>query len=248
MESLIKQAVELMEERYPEPLTLDDMASAAVMSKFHFIRIFRGVVGVTPGRYLGAVRIQEAKRLLRTTPLNVSDVAVGVGYCSTGSFTRRFSESVGCSPIQYRNNTLQPFAIGRPNPASGSDSKGFISGKLLTPTSAVIFKIGVFDTPIAEGPPIALTEADDSGTFFLGPMPPGQMYVHAIGRDLPPCRPGQIVTHELLVGGTGPVVVTAGGHVEVEIDVHVRDWTDLPVLFALLDPEPLPSVATPLAS
>ncbi|MFD0430964.1 helix-turn-helix domain-containing protein [Streptomyces zhihengii] len=44
------------------------------------------------------MRLHEAKILLLTTSLNVSDIGAQVGYSSTGSFTRRFSESVGCSP------------------------------------------------------------------------------------------------------------------------------------------------------
>ena len=238
MEYLIRQAVELMHRKYAEPLTLDEMASAALMSKFHFIRTFRGIIGVTPCRYLGAVRIQEAKRLLRTTMLNVSEVAVGVGYCSTGSFTRRFSESVGCAPQQYRNRTPSHRAFRRMATASGYDDGGVISGKLSEACGAAGFRIGVFDSPIAEGKPAALTEADDSGNFVLGRVPVGEWYVHAIGRD-PWADPVADAPEALLLGRSGAVTVQAGARVEVEIDVHPSYWNDLPVLFALLDPDPL---------
>lgn len=102
MDHLIEYAVNTIRERYFEPLTLDELASAAMVSKFHFVRVFRRVTGVTPGRFLSAVRLQEAKSLLLATTLNVSDISAQVGYSSTGSFSQRVSASVGCSPTQYR--------------------------------------------------------------------------------------------------------------------------------------------------
>jgi AraC-like DNA-binding protein len=249
MENLIRQAVELMHRQYDEPLTLDDMASAASMSKFHFIRTFREFVGVTPCRFLGALRIQKSKHLLRTTALNVSDVAVCVGYCSTGSFTRRFSDSVGCSPIHYRAKMSKSrFAVSRAAVASGCDDGGVISGKLLTTAPVAGFRIGVFDTPIAEGKPAALAEADDSGVFTLGPIRPGMWYVHAIGRDPWADERASSRPAPLMVGRSEALTIQAGGYAETEIDVHPTGWNDLPVLFAPLDPDPQSAAVELLAS
>jgi len=52
------------------------------VSPFHFSRIFAKTVGLTPGRYLTALRLFEAKRLLLSTSLTVSDVVCSVGYSS----------------------------------------------------------------------------------------------------------------------------------------------------------------------
>jgi AraC-like DNA-binding protein len=228
-----------MHRKYDEQLTLDDMATAASMSKFHYIRMFREFVGVTPCRFLGALRIQKSKHLLRTTAMNVSDVAVCVGYCSTGSFTRRFSESVGCSPIHYRDNMSKSrFAASRAAHAFGYADGGVISGKLLATAPTAGFRIGVFDTPIAEGIPAALAEADDSGVFALGPVPAGRWYVHAIGRDPWADAPAADGSAAVLLGRTDALTVRAGEALEIEIDVHPAGWNDLPVLFAPLDPDP----------
>ncbi|MFE6159074.1 helix-turn-helix transcriptional regulator [Streptomyces sp. NPDC056486] len=121
MEHLVRRSITTMYRSYHEPLTLDDLARSAMVSKFHFLRVFTRVTGVTPGRFLSAVRLHEAKRLLRTTSLNVADISAQVGYSSTGTFSRRFSESVGVSPTKYRHLayercTGQPVTAGTPGP------------------------------------------------------------------------------------------------------------------------------------
>ena len=102
MEALVRRAVTTIRARYEEPLSLDDLARTATMSKFHFLRTFRDITGVTPGRFLSAVRLHEAKRLLLGTGMDVAGVSVQVGYGSLGTFTRRFTECVGMPPTQYR--------------------------------------------------------------------------------------------------------------------------------------------------
>jgi AraC-like DNA-binding protein len=249
MENLIRQAVELMYRKYGEQLILDEMANAAFMSKFHFIRAFRDLIGVTPCRFLGAIRIQESKRLLRTTSMNVSDVAVRVGYCSTGSFTRHFSNSVECSPIQYRNKMIGcRFAPSQAAETSGYDGGGAISGQLLAATSVTGFRIGVFGTPIAEGRPAALVTADDSGVFTCGPIRPGVWYVHAIGRDpwADASVSGSLAAP--MVGRSAALTIRAAGRVDTEIDVHPSGWNDPPMLFAPLDPDPQQTAVELLAS
>jgi AraC-like DNA-binding protein len=91
-----------MDARYAEPLDLDAMAAVAGFSRYHFAREFRGVFGETPGAYLSRRRIERAKDLLAGANLTVTEVCMLVGFASLGSFSRRFSELVGCSPTEYR--------------------------------------------------------------------------------------------------------------------------------------------------
>ena len=60
----IERAIEYIWERYSEPVSLDELSRSALLSRFHFARTFREITGVTPGRFLSAVRIHQAKRLL----------------------------------------------------------------------------------------------------------------------------------------------------------------------------------------
>ncbi|PDP84557.1 AraC family transcriptional regulator [Glycomyces fuscus] len=93
----------MIRSRYSESLTLNGVAAEVFVSPYHFSRIFSRAVGLTPGRYLTAVRLFAAKRLLLTTELTVSDIVCSVGYNSVGTFTSRFTRLVGMSPTQYRD-------------------------------------------------------------------------------------------------------------------------------------------------
>ncbi|WP_425442561.1 helix-turn-helix domain-containing protein [Streptomyces colonosanans] len=93
-----------MRENYHEPLVLDDLARSAMMSKFYFIRVFQRTTGVTPGRFLSAVRLHEAKSHLVHSSLNVAEISARVGYSSASTFSRRFTASVGLSPTQFRRS------------------------------------------------------------------------------------------------------------------------------------------------
>ena len=62
MNSAVDRAVSCIWERYSDPLSLADMARSAMLSRFHFARVFEKQTGVSPGRFLAAVRIYQAKR------------------------------------------------------------------------------------------------------------------------------------------------------------------------------------------
>ncbi len=91
MHQAVQRTIESMHARYSEPITLADLASEVFVSPFYFSRIFAKATGVTPCRYLTAVRLFEAKRLLLTTGMTVSDIVCSVGYSSVGTFTSRFT-------------------------------------------------------------------------------------------------------------------------------------------------------------
>src|SRR5215204_2433957 len=102
IEQAVGRVIETMRENLGEHLTVDDMARTAMFSKFHFSRVFQRVTGVSPGRFLAAMRLQEAKRLLVSTSLTVTEISHRVGYTSVGTFSSRFRNSVGVSPTTYR--------------------------------------------------------------------------------------------------------------------------------------------------
>ncbi|WP_232663252.1 helix-turn-helix transcriptional regulator [Pseudonocardia sp. TRM90224] len=103
----VRTAVEIMYEEYYEPITLAYLSRRVFISPFHFSRLFSRVTGATPGRFLTAVRLFEAKRLLLDSDLTVSDVVCAVGYSSVGTFTTRFTRAVGMTPSQYRDPRMR---------------------------------------------------------------------------------------------------------------------------------------------
>src|SRR5215471_14377152 len=91
-------AITRMREQLGEPHELRDIARTAYMSKFYFHRVFRNVTASTPGRFLTALRIAEARQLLLETPMSATDISITVGYSSFGTFTSQFTKLVGLSP------------------------------------------------------------------------------------------------------------------------------------------------------
>jgi AraC family transcriptional regulator len=83
-------------------LVVQDLADHAAYSPFHFTRLFTARVGMSPGQYLVAQRIDAAKRLLLEADDPVIDVATHVGFDSLSSFGRRFHATVGTSPGAFR--------------------------------------------------------------------------------------------------------------------------------------------------
>ena len=98
------RAKNLADERYFEPLDVDDLAGAAGLSRAHFSREFRRAFGDSPHAYLLTRRLERASALLRATDRSVADVCLSVGLRSVGSFTTSFTRTFGVSPTTYRAN------------------------------------------------------------------------------------------------------------------------------------------------
>jgi AraC-like DNA-binding protein len=96
------RAKDLADSRYFEPLTVDDLAAAARLSRAHFSREFRRTFGESPHAYLLTRRLERAAALLRGTDSSVADICFSVGLQSVGSFTTSFARAYGMSPTAYR--------------------------------------------------------------------------------------------------------------------------------------------------
>jgi AraC-like DNA-binding protein len=99
----LRRARDLTDRDFAQRLTLDSMAQAAHLSKFHFARAFTKAYGETPGTYLTRRRIERAKDLLRAANLTITEICFLVGFESVGSFSWRFRALVGMSPTEYRS-------------------------------------------------------------------------------------------------------------------------------------------------
>jgi AraC family transcriptional regulator len=91
---------------YQRPITIDDMARAACLSKYHFIRLFHALEGVTPYRYLQQKRVAAAQRLLSTTQLTHVEIAEQVGFDHRSTMFRQMRRITGRSARQWRAQTL----------------------------------------------------------------------------------------------------------------------------------------------
>lgn len=96
------RARDLVDARYAEPLTVDDLARVAGLSRAHFSREFRRAFGESPHQYLLTRRMERAAALLRDTDWSTLDVCLAVGWRSLGSFGVTFHRIHGMSPGAYR--------------------------------------------------------------------------------------------------------------------------------------------------
>jgi len=100
-----KRAVEAalwLDERSHEELDLGEVAAAVKLSPFHFLRLFRGALGVTPHQYLVRSRLRNAARLLADEDRSISSIALDVGFADLSNFTRTFHRAATVSPRAFR--------------------------------------------------------------------------------------------------------------------------------------------------
>jgi AraC-like DNA-binding protein len=107
----LRRARDYADRSYAEPLSLEEMAAVACLSKYHFARMFKATYGVAPMEHVSERRIERAQDLLRATNLTVTEVCFAVGYSSLGSFSSRFHALVGESPSDFQRR----YADGAPH-------------------------------------------------------------------------------------------------------------------------------------
>ena len=87
---------------FAEPITLPEIARVACLSPNHLLRTFRNAFGKSPHQLLTERRLEEAKRLLATSDLSVTDICFASGFESLGSFSSLFRTRCNSSPSEYR--------------------------------------------------------------------------------------------------------------------------------------------------
>jgi AraC family transcriptional regulator len=98
----LRQITDWMSEHVAEDINLDRLAAQAGLSKFHFHRLFKSAMGLSPSRNHINLRMNVARQLLRETKKSVVDVALDVGYTNPSHFAKLFRRETGLSPSDYR--------------------------------------------------------------------------------------------------------------------------------------------------
>jgi AraC family transcriptional regulator len=217
------------------------MADIAALSPSHFCRVFRSIVGIPPVAFQAALRLDLAKRLLLTTSLSVTEICFAVGYDSPGTFTARFSRSVGLPPRSLRD--LAQYGPGSRRAttqlAVPVTSRPGISGYVHGPdTFTGLIVVGLFPTPIPQSRPVVCSILSKPGPYRFSVVPDGRWYLLAAGLPAAASIEDYLLPPAMLVAvGDGPIVVQKG-HPTGNPDVWLRppQPLDPPVLTAL----PLP--------
>ena len=244
----VERVITSARERLSEPISLRDMSRVAYLSPFHFNRVFHEITGLPPAKFIAAMRLDEAKRLLLNTHLSITDICYDVGYNSLGTFTMRFTQRVGLGPREFR------YLADRITPASveslcahyaevteratlnafGNGVAGSVH--LSKPIAGPIF-IGLFPALIPQSRPVGGALLTSPGAFRIWPVPDGTYHLLAAALPRLDDTLGYLLpnSENLCVGaGTAPVIVR-NGRASRRSNIYLRPMvlTDPPLLVSL---------------
>ena len=224
-----------MRERLAEPLTLHELAHIAYLSPFHFNRVFRLVTSVPPFRFLAALRMSEAKRLLLESHMNVTDICIAVGYSSLGTFTTLFTQQVGVGPREFRRlgaayGDRAVAELLQSQPRALANITGRVTGQVDIPEPDYLIMMGLFTRSLALGKPVACTCTRGPGAFQIAGVPDGTycLLAAAYSADatvgevlLAGCHPGH------WVGTTDNPVTVEGGQAAGPVRIMLMPTADI---------------------
>lgn len=98
----LRQATEYIHEHADQNPSLIEIAQQVSLSPYHFSRLFKLSTGLSPHQYLINCRITQAKQLLKTTALSISEVAAQAGFTDQSHLARHFKRQFGVPPSQFR--------------------------------------------------------------------------------------------------------------------------------------------------
>lgn len=100
--SLIEKAILYLNENYTESFSNEFLASLCNLSLGRFEHLFKSEMGISPNNYKQNLRVENAKSLLLSTRLSISEIGSMCGFSDSLYFSRVFKKRVGVSPLEYR--------------------------------------------------------------------------------------------------------------------------------------------------
>lgn len=119
---ILHKAVDFIQERYTEKITLDDLGEHVHLSKSYLSRIFKDELNTTFTNYVNNLRVEKSKPLLLNKQLSLADIALQTGFEDQSYFTKVFKKRCGISPGKYRElrgNTILTSAPSRIKKSNG---------------------------------------------------------------------------------------------------------------------------------
>jgi AraC family transcriptional regulator len=245
----VERVITSARERLCEPISLQDMSRVAYLSAFHFNRVFHQITGLPPAKFISAMRLNEAKRLLLNTNLSITDICFEVGYNSLSTFTRRFTQRVGLGPREFRYlaERITPSSVESlcahyaelaeratlHAPFEGVE--GFVDSP--KPGEGGPIFIGLFRIHIPQSRPVGGALLTSPGAFRIGPVPDGTYHLLAAALPRLSDTLGYLLpdSANLSVGAwNGPVIVRQGRAIgPFFISLRPMALTDPPLLISL---------------
>jgi AraC-like DNA-binding protein len=103
-EALIKKIIEYLNQRYMEPLTLEELADVFNMSHYYLSHLFKTETGLSPMKYIVHRKIGEAQNLLMNTDMLIGKICDITGFSDSCHFSSMFKKYIGVTPTQYRQH------------------------------------------------------------------------------------------------------------------------------------------------
>ena len=100
----LKQVLDYVDTHLRKDIKLADLAYLLDMSQFHFSRLFKQSIGMSPYQYLIQQRVERAKHLLKQSDRLIVDIALECGFNSHSHLSKKFRELTGMTPKAYRAN------------------------------------------------------------------------------------------------------------------------------------------------
>ena len=100
--TVIRQAKKFVAQHYAESISLAQVAKHVCLSTSYFSTLFKAETGVGFVEYLQHIRIEQAKKLLKTSKMRIADIAERVGYRDIKFFNKIFVKETTVSPSEYR--------------------------------------------------------------------------------------------------------------------------------------------------
>lgn len=120
----ISRALTYMDAHYSEPVSLDEIAAHASLSKYYFSRQFQNEVGLTPWEYLTRARMRHAMQMLSDGGQSIESIAYACGYAGSSHFCRAFKKETGFSPAFFRKFLSNvPMGLDAGGPDAGRESE-----------------------------------------------------------------------------------------------------------------------------
>lgn len=98
---VLNRAIKIITDNIGKRISLEYLAAESFVSVSHLSKIFNTYLGMPPGKYINRIRLEECKRLLRETPMQISEVSKFMGYSSVQQFSKQFRHCFGISPTEY---------------------------------------------------------------------------------------------------------------------------------------------------
>ena len=104
--TFVQQVLEYIADNYSKEITSTNVSSIFYMNHSYFCRKFKKAFSCCFSDYILAYRLEKAKIYLRTTNLNITEIAFRTGFNGCSYFSKTFKEQFGLSPLSYRKSNL----------------------------------------------------------------------------------------------------------------------------------------------